>query len=69
MLLAVPPRGGALSRAEYDELLAFIVAYTDLLVARWQARDRSLPRPRLVALVISHATNSVACLANHCRIC
>jgi hypothetical protein len=23
----------------------------------------------LVALVISHATNSVACLANHCRIC
>jgi hypothetical protein len=32
-------------------------------------REQVAYQQGLVALVISHATNSVACLANHCRIC
>ena len=45
MPLVIPPRGDSPSRATFDELLAFVIAYSNLLVAAWEAGDRRL-RPR-----------------------
>jgi hypothetical protein len=47
----IRPRGKELYRATESEFLSLVIAYLDLLLARWDARDRQLPcRARAVPL-------------------
>jgi hypothetical protein len=49
----IRPKGQFLRRADAGEFLAFVIAYCDLLTARWQARDRRVPA-RATRVPLSH---------------
>jgi len=48
----MPPRGKHLHQATAEEFLAFVIAYSNLLLALWEARDCQLPR-RTTAVPLS----------------